>query len=587
MGDAGEELMSVADVDESEPTVITDSEAQQFGRYQLRFEIATGGMASVYLASARGPAGFEKLVALKRIHPHLAKKPQFVEMFLDEARIASLIQHPNVCGVIDFGETEGTYYLAMDYLVGEPVSRLVRALARKKELVELERFPAIAARIIADACEGLHAAHEVKDQQGRSLNVVHRDVSPHNIFVTYDGGVRIVDFGVASADNRLHETTAGTVKGKFAYMAPEQVRGSSPDRRMDVWSLGVVLFELLTQKRLFRRKTEAETITAVQADPIPAPSELVANVPAALDAIARRALSRDPDERYQTAREMGRDLLRFLGTQSEPVGMSDLSEWMERAFPEGRGRKMQLVAIARQPEAVPKMLDDSGSTSGVPGISKVKRKEAEPAGSAVTTRKQIAAAVALVLTGVLAGVIAVRTMGTDPADESANLEPTSNEESEPEATEPEAAEPVPAPATPEVAVAEAAEPIPAPATPEVAVADDVPPPTMEAPLAAETPSSEEPTADVPPSMTTTMTTRPRMRPQPEATGEGQINLVTPGGWAIVRFRGRRIGQTPGQFTLPAGSHILELQPFGEGARRRVRVNVARDATRRVSVPVGG
>jgi serine/threonine-protein kinase len=224
---------------------------ERIGRYELCFELASGGMASVYLARAEGSPGFEKLVALKRIHPHLADERGYVEMFLDEARIASRITHANVCSVFDFGESDGEYFIAMEYLVGEPLSRVQRRVVVNAEQRTSPLLPARMARIIADACEGLHAAHELRDASGESLNVVHRDVSADNLFITYDGAAQVVDFGIAHARQRLHQTEAGQVKGTFPYMAPEQMTAAVVDRRVDVWALGAVLWELLALRRLF------------------------------------------------------------------------------------------------------------------------------------------------------------------------------------------------------------------------------------------------------------------------------------------------------------------------------------------------
>ena len=332
--------------DDEEPSGVAIQD-QKYGRYRLCFELASGGMGKVYLARAEGPAGFEKLVALKRIHPHLAKKRAFVDMFLDEARIASKISHPNVCSVFDFGEQDGTFYIAMEYMVGEPLSRIMMGLARLEEGGGPRRR-LFGARIVADACEGLHAAHVLKDSKGQALNVVHRDVSPHNIFITFDGSVRIVDFGIARAANQLHETTTGSVKGKWAYMSPEQARGKTLDCRTDVWSLGVIMWELATGMRLFRRKTQTETVLAVTGDEIPRPRDLDPGVPEGLDVIVMKALQRDVDKRYRTARQMGRALLKFLGSQGDPIGMPDLADWMEGMFEKSHGRKQTLLDLANQ-----------------------------------------------------------------------------------------------------------------------------------------------------------------------------------------------------------------------------------------------
>lgn len=323
---------------------------ERLGPYQLCFEIASGGMATLYLARVDLLAGIHRFVALKQIHPHLMKDPAFVEMFLDEARIASQISHANVCSVFDFGVADGTYFIAMEYLSGEPLSMVRLALLGRPDLPNGEKLATLAARIIADAAEGIHAAHELCDPAGVPLNVVHRDVSPDNVFLTYDGVVKIVDFGVARARRQKHKTRTGVLKGKYAYIQPEALRGERTDRRGDVWGLGVILWELLTLKRLFQRKTDVDTLKAVLDSPIPPPSSVRPDLPPELDAIVARALARDPRERYQTARELGRDLTRFLAERRTAVGLAELSEFMSELFPGGAARKRQLVEIAERVE---------------------------------------------------------------------------------------------------------------------------------------------------------------------------------------------------------------------------------------------
>jgi serine/threonine-protein kinase len=304
-------------------------------------------MASVYLARAAGAPGFQKLVALKRIHAHLAKEKEYVEMFLDEARIASRITHANVCSVFDFGEVNGEYFIAMEYLVGEPLSRVHRRVVANAEERSSPLLPSRMARIIAQAAEGLHAAHELNDADGQSLNVVHRDVSAENLFVTYDGDTQVVDFGIAHARQRVHHTEAGQVKGTFPYMAPEQMTAAVVDRRVDVWALGAVLWELLTLRRLFLRDTDVNTMYAVLSGEIRPPSEYRSDVPPELDEIVLKALQRNPDERWQSAREMGKALRRFLAKQEELVGPAEIAEWMAELFPNGEARKHHLMEIAR------------------------------------------------------------------------------------------------------------------------------------------------------------------------------------------------------------------------------------------------
>ena len=324
---------------------------EKIGRYQLCFELASGGMASVYLARAEGAPGFQKLVALKRIHPHLADEKDYVEMFLDEARIASRITHANVCSVFDFGEADGEYFIAMEYLVGEPLSRVHRRVVANADQRASTLLPARMARVIAQACEGLHAAHELQDADGESLHVVHRDVSAENLFVTYDGATQVVDFGIAHARQRVHHTEAGQVKGTFPYMAPEQMTAAVVDRRVDVWALGAVLWELLTLRTLFLRDTDVNTMYAVLSGEIRPPSDYRSDVPPELDEIVLKALQRNPDERWQTAREMGKALRRCLAKQDDLIGPAEIADWMEELFPGGESRKRQLMEIARTSDA--------------------------------------------------------------------------------------------------------------------------------------------------------------------------------------------------------------------------------------------
>jgi serine/threonine protein kinase len=327
-----------------EELVSVEGDRVQLGRYQLRYEIASGGMATVYLARARGPGGFERPIAIKRIHPHLARKREFVDMFLDEARVTARIVHPNVCSVFDFGESEGAYFIAMEYLVGQSLAAVLARLSERPDLAGSTRWLGLAARIVADACEGLHAAHELKDETGAPMSVVHRDATPHNVFVTYDGAVKMVDFGVALAEGRTHQTQNRMLKGKLAYMPPEQVRGEKLDRRADIWSIGVCLWELLAVRRLFALSSDAAIVEAVARAPIAPPSAFAPAVPAKLDAIVLRALSRDVDARYPTARALGRELGVFAASVGVGTGLADLSEMMEELFASERAEKLGVVA---------------------------------------------------------------------------------------------------------------------------------------------------------------------------------------------------------------------------------------------------
>jgi len=515
---------------------------ERIGRYELCFELASGGMASVYLARIDGSPGFEKLIALKRIHRHLAKEKGYVDMFLDEARIASRITHPNVCSVFDFGEADGEYYIAMEYLVGEPLSRLCGSVARDPAQRRHPVLPLRMARIIADACEGLHAAHELKDANGELLHVVHRDVSPRNLFVTYDGAVQVVDFGIASARQRLHHTSTGQVKGTFAYMAPEQLTADPIDRRVDVWALGVSLWEMLAVRRLFRRDTTANTIHSVLYDEVVPPSDYRAQVPKALDEIVMKALARDPNERWQTAREMGRALRQFLGTQSEVIGPAELSEWMTEIFPQGEARKSQLMEVARMGHAAVPALPQINDTDVTRSATGLIVDRAPPSKPFVSRPLRIALAALGVLTA--SAMIALGFYGAEE-------DPIAQEAEAPrEVAEPPVADPVVA----------------------VALAHPAETETVEAPKEEPTVKASKPPSD--------RRVRTRQRAKVEL---GTINLVTRGGWAEIYSGKKSLGTTPRRLKLPAGRHRLVLRPFGDGKPKPVFVNVDAGKTKQVSI----
>ena len=369
------------------------------GRYRLRFEVASGGMATLYLATAEGSGASRRVVAIKRIHPHLEKEREFVEMFVDEARIASQLTHPNLCGVIDHGVAAGRHWMAMDYVMGEPLGAVASALSRQLQSErEVHEGTLIAARAIADACEGLHAAHEACDVEGRPLNVVHRDVSPHNLLVGFDGVVRVIDFGIASADRRVHQTETGLVKGKFAYMSPEQMVGEPVDRRADVWSLGVVLWELLAGRKLFRRPTQTETIFAVTRDPVPSLAGERAGVDLELDAIVRKALARDVSMRWPTARAMGRALAKWLAQHGDAYGSAELAERMAALFPTGLSRRRMLIARTL---GAPRLAEQSSGEKSA-GAIEVSRK---PARSAEARAEEDAVTASLVTIPPKSGVV--------------------------------------------------------------------------------------------------------------------------------------------------------------------------------------
>lgn len=293
------------------------------GRYRILRRLAVGGMAEVFLARYHGVAGFERPVVLKRVHSSLVNQPGYVDMFLTEARIAARLSHPNICQVYDLGEADGSYFLAMELLEGVPLLKLIAALSRSG----LPTEPRLAAAVLTQACEGLHHAHELRGDDGRPLEVVHRDCGPQNIFVTTSGAVKVLDFGIASFAFR-DPTRSGVVKGTYSYMSPEQLKGTELDRRSDVFTLGVVLNELIAQKPLFQRETDYLTSDAITRAPMPR-TPIPPDAPA-LAVAADRALLRDRDKRTPTARAMGLEIAAAVHRLGGPMPWAQLGDTMTK-----------------------------------------------------------------------------------------------------------------------------------------------------------------------------------------------------------------------------------------------------------------
>ncbi len=300
------------------------------GKYQLLRKLAVGGMGEVWLARQQGPVGFEKLVVLKTLLGHLKEDQEFVNMFFDEARIAAALNHPNIAQIYDLGEAGGEYYIAMEYVHGLSLRDvLVKALEDGKE-VPL----ALKCRVVADAAAALEFAHNAKTPSGAALRLIHRDVSPQNILLGFNGNVKLIDFGVAKAANKLTRTATGIIKGKYAYMSPEQAYGKELDARSDVFGLGIVFWEALVSDRLFKRDNETETLKAVVGAEIHAPSMLTRGVPKTLDAIVLKALEREREKRYQSAGELQRAVEQFLVKQRLPATPAHLAAFLKGLFPD-------------------------------------------------------------------------------------------------------------------------------------------------------------------------------------------------------------------------------------------------------------
>ncbi len=319
---------------------------QVTGRYTIYGKIASGGMASVHFGRLQGGAGFSRTVAIKRLHPHLAEDPEFMATMIDEARLAARIHHPNVVPTLDVVAADGELLVVMEYVRGESLARLAK--------VELERggrvpLP-IASAIAIGALHGLHAAHEATNDRGVPLGIVHRDVSPQNILVGVDGLARVIDFGVAKAAGRLQTTQDGTVKGKLAYMAPEQLAGHDVNRRADVYSMGVVLWELITGHRLFQATVDAALVAKVLAGAPGPPSSVVRDLPAGIDAIVMKALALDPAKRFATALEVAQALMPVI----PPAFPTDVGAWCEEAARTSISQRGALLAeIESQSGVVP------------------------------------------------------------------------------------------------------------------------------------------------------------------------------------------------------------------------------------------
>ncbi len=324
-------------------------------------------MAEVQLALQRGPAGFEKLVVVKLVHANLATQKDFVEMLLDEARVAALVKHPNVVDIYDLGQADGRYFIAMEYLEGEPLLAVLRAGREGKRLDVLST-----ARLVSDTAEGLDAAHELRSMAGEPLELVHHDVSLGNIVVLYNGQVKLVDFGVAKATQSV--ASRARVQGKFSYMAPEKLRGDAGDRRSDIWSLGCVLWEALTLKRLFKGGNDGDTMKQVLEAQIPLPSRTTREVLPDFDPIVMKALARDVDRRYATAKEMASDLEEVLRKQGYGGKNDAIAKYMQLTFSEHiTARKKLLQEVSSKGRASADVLEAAFAepevASGSPRLS--------------------------------------------------------------------------------------------------------------------------------------------------------------------------------------------------------------------------
>lgn len=304
------------------------SEAQQ--RYRVIEKLESGGMAEVFRAESEGLQGFRKQVAIKRVLPHLSEKKKFISMFLDEARLSAHLSHSNCVQVFDIGVGDNAYFIVMEFVDGANLKSIAESLKKLGR-----EFPVNAAAHIAlEICKGLSYAHELTDPQGVPVDIVHRDMSPPNVLITKYGEIKIVDFGLAKATSQLEKSEPGIIKGKFSYLSPEAAMGQEVDLRTDIFAVGIILWELLAGTRLFLGETDFQTVKKVQQAHVPSISQINPGVTPELERIVNRALARDPKERYQTARDLGQDLVRFMFNYGKPVGTFDIANLVQAAMKE-------------------------------------------------------------------------------------------------------------------------------------------------------------------------------------------------------------------------------------------------------------
>ncbi|HRI69176.1 MAG TPA: serine/threonine-protein kinase, partial [Polyangium sp.] len=337
---------------------LSTHDATSVGKYKFIASLGGGGMADVYLAVVEGPARVKKLQVVKRLRRDYLEDPDHVEMFLDEARLAARLNHPNVVQTFEVSESEGEYFMAMEYLDGVPLNRILNRARNKPPP------PGVLLKILADTLLGLHYAHELTDYDGQPLQIVHRDVSPHNVVVTYDGQTKLLDFGIAKSEARSIETRAGVVKGKISYMSPEQARAKPLDRRADIFVVGILLWESMAGSKIWEKATDMEVLHRLALGDMPDLRDVRPDVPEAILKIIKKAFHPDPDGRYATAAQMREDILAYLESAHIRVSNEMVAEYVCTVFADKRAEIKKIIEKqlrklnAKQPvEEAPGLLD--------------------------------------------------------------------------------------------------------------------------------------------------------------------------------------------------------------------------------------
>jgi serine/threonine-protein kinase len=539
---------------------------ERVGRYEVLTRLTLGGMAELLLASTQGPGGFRKYVVLKRILPEAASDEVFVKMFLDEARITAAFSHQNICQTFELGQDKASgLYVAMEFIAGQDLNQVVAACARQAAVLPV----GYSASVVAECAQALHYAHTFKLPNGVDSPVIHRDVAQKNIMVTYEGQVKLLDFGIAKARGALSRTKAGTVKGTAGYMSPEQVRGEALDGRSDVFSLGVVLWEMITGRRLFSAETEMEELRMILNAPITPPSELEPSVPPELSAVAMKALERSPDQRYRTARDFARALSQQCGHLL--FDAEERAGFMRERFADRIAATQKLfdLADARSTDELDAAVEEfrRSSTHEQPQVDvpKPKRK----AGASLNR-----------MSGVSAGKL--------KAVSGAKLKPVPTRK--PDAT------PVSLPKETEYAPTEAV--VSTTAAPSGSLVMPIAlvvgvlalmailwkvlwsEPQRLTPGSGETPIAETPRPEVPGADLPGTDAPPPRTPEPPDTrrpptapqGRGEVTIVIPDGAAISRGKQELGRGTIVTFSLPPGTHLLTVRG-DDGIKRKLSLQV--------------
>jgi eukaryotic-like serine/threonine-protein kinase len=552
----------------SELVAIPESRSKPISSRGLRFlcRLGQGGMAEVHLANAAPTNASPQLVVVKRMHQQLVDDPSSVRMFLDEARLALRLSHPNIVRTDRLGMFDGRHGIVMEFLEGQPFHHVLKRAYETEASLSLD----LVVQVAIAALDGLHYAHELKDGEGQPLSIVHRDVSPQNLFITYDGAVKLLDFGIAKNALQDGRTRTGLLKGKLSYMAPEQARGDELDRRADLWSLGVVLWEAVTGTRLFRGANEAATLNLTLSEEVVAPSMRRPDLPPELEAILMRALRRDPASRYASAAAMRDDLETWLSGR-ELLPSASVSQLMRRLFSKELSEQRQRIDGLLHAQPDPSV--ESGATMIAPllgagvtssGLRPTQMSSVTDLVEELTRQRRVTTRL---LSGLLlllgaALLVGLFLMLQRPAAPSASLSPPTAPRQSP--------------------VLSAATPAPGPTIESFSAA----PPARSASVAARTPAVAQPSA--PRSKPAQLAAKPAMTfdadapistpPTAARVETGLLNLDT-APWSIVSMGGRVLGQTPiiGA-SLPVGTHMLVLSNPEQGLKTTYQVTISAGQT---------